>query len=173
MKPHLISMNCQNYIYWSPENVHIYGEKAVDLSWLMARCRMSSRSFFFKKISGPEYLNMLQVSTVPAICQLYGNKGYFQQDEAPPHYHLDVGSYLDETVTGQCIRWRVRVQYPVHSLDLTPLDFHLWRYLQDEVYHSKSDTLEELQEESERSCTAMPVYTFLDICKSSTKLPSA
>ena len=48
---------------------------------------------------------------------------YFQRDGAPPYYHRDVGSFLDEILPSRWIGWRGLIEYPRRSPDLTPLDF--------------------------------------------------
>jgi hypothetical protein len=78
-------------------------------------------------VTGPMYFNMLWISILPAIHQLYGNKPfYFQQDSAPPHYYRHIWSYLDEILPCQRIGQGGCVGYPLCSHDLNPLDFYLW-----------------------------------------------
>ena len=78
-----------NCVYRSSENPHIHEDKAVTLPGLTVWCGMSSGcsislSFFEGTVIGPVYLNVFQVSNVPAICQLNGNEEfYYQQDQAP------------------------------------------------------------------------------------------
>jgi hypothetical protein len=48
-------------------------------------------------------------------------------------------------------------EYSSHSPDENQLDFHWWGYMKDAVYHTKPPTLEELQEEIEGLCAAIPV----------------
>ncbi|PNF29018.1 hypothetical protein B7P43_G14711, partial [Cryptotermes secundus] len=51
-------------------------------------------------VTGQVYLDMLQTSIFPAIRELFGDRRfYLQQDAAPPHYHRDVRTYLDDTLT--------------------------------------------------------------------------
>jgi hypothetical protein len=77
--------------------------------------------------TGQVYLNMLRTSILPEIRTLFGNDRFnFQQDGAPPHFHRDVRSYLDENLPGQWIGRRGAVEFPPHSPDLTPFDFCLW-----------------------------------------------
>jgi len=60
----------------------------MNLSEITVWCVASSRgtvSLYFLEgiVTGAEYLNMLQVSTVPTINQLHGNKEiYYQHDRA-------------------------------------------------------------------------------------------
>ena len=46
----------------------------------------------------------------------------FQKDEAPPHFAVDVRRFLDETLAERCAP---------RSLDLTQLDFFLWKHLKN------------------------------------------
>jgi hypothetical protein len=101
---------------------------------------------------------MVLEQLLPAILQLYGNEPfYFQQDSAPPHYHRDIRSYLDETPSGQWIGQRASVE--CSHANLTPLNYYLWGSLKNVVYHRKPPTLEKLQEEIETSCAAISVDT--------------
>jgi hypothetical protein len=77
----------------------------------------------------------------------FGHPFYFQQDDAPPHYHRDVRSYLNENLPGLWIGQRGSVEYPPRSPNLPPLNFYLWGSLKDVVYHKKSPTLETLRKE--------------------------
>jgi hypothetical protein len=111
-------------------------------------------------------LNMLRTSILPAIRQLWGNEPFcFQQDGAPPHYHRDVGSYLDETLLAQWIGRRGSVEYPPRSPDLTTLDFYLWGSLKGVAYRRKSPTLETLREEIEKSSGTIPVDTLATVAR--------
>jgi hypothetical protein len=93
------------------------------------------------------YLNMLLISILSVIHQLYGNEPfYFHQHGAPPHYHRDIISYLDEILPGQWIGQRISVEYPPCSPDLTPFDFYLQGSVKDVVYCRKPLILEMLWE---------------------------
>jgi len=110
---------------------------------------------------------MLQESIVPAIHQLFGDEDvWYRQEGTLPHYHHDVRAYLDNTFSEQWIRYRGSVEYPPppRSLDLTPPDFFLWSYLKDAVYSTKPATLQELWQEIERSCAAIPAATLVAAC---------
>ena len=91
---------------------------------------------------------------------------YFQQDGAPPHYHSDVRSFLDEVLPNRWIGRRGFVEYPPRSPDLTPLDFFLWGYLKDKVYATKPATVTELREAIEHECVQIPRELFHDVCDS-------
>ena len=64
---------------------------------------------------------------------------HFQQDGAPPHYHLDVRAHLNAILPGRWIRRAshndsLLLLWPPRSPDLTPCDFFLWGYIKDHVY---------------------------------------
>lgn len=82
-------MSCHNCVDWSPENPHIHEDKAVTLLGLTFWCGMSSGcskglSFFEGTVTGPVYPNMFETSSVPAICQLYGNEEFDDQQARAP-----------------------------------------------------------------------------------------
>jgi len=52
----------------------------------------------------------------------------------------------------------LKVWYLPHTTNLTTLDFYLWLYLKDTLYHSKPAKLEELLEEITVSCAAIPEH---------------
>jgi len=76
----------------------------------------------------------------------------FQQDGAPPHWHLAVHTFLNEHLPN---RWigragqndQVFCKWPLKSLDLTICDFFFWGYVKDTVYVPPLPaTVDELQE---------------------------
>jgi hypothetical protein len=82
--------------------------------YLTVSCGVSSRGIvgpylFEATVTGAEYLNMLQVSIVSAIHQLYGDEEiYYQQDRPPLHYHHDVRAYLDDSFRDRWVGRRGR-----------------------------------------------------------------
>ena len=59
----------------------------------------------------------------------------FQQDGAPPHFGLNVRTWLDQRFPN---RWMGRcrpIEWPARSPDFTPPDFFMWGILKDKVYH--------------------------------------
>ncbi|PSN54080.1 hypothetical protein C0J52_03070 [Blattella germanica] len=81
-----------------------------------------------------------------------GGHYLFQQDGAPPHWHLAVRTYLNEHLPN---RWigragpndQVLFKWPPRSPDLTVCDFFLWGYVKDIVYRPPLPaTLDDLQE---------------------------
>jgi hypothetical protein len=69
--------------------------------------------FFEGTVTGAEYLNMFEVSTVPTIHQLYGDvEIYCQQDVASSHYHHDARTCLDNNYRNRWIGRRGSGKYP-------------------------------------------------------------
>ena len=59
----------------------------------------------------------------------------FQQDGAPPHFGLNVRTWLDQRFPNCWMGRRGPIEWPARSPDLTPPDFFLWGVLKDKVYH--------------------------------------
>ena len=124
--------------------------------------------FFNETVNGESYLKLLQEFVRPQIKEMFGDDHdiYFQQDGAPPHYHLDVRAYLDAVFPDTWIGRRGPTEYPSRSPDLTPMDFFLWGYLKDKVYCNKPRTIDALKLEIERQCRDIPNDMFCDVCES-------
>ena len=156
------SINRHNCTYWAPENPHVTMEHHLNLPGVTVWCGISALGilgpfFFDQTVTGDVYLNLLQESVGPRVEEIFGDEEiYFQQDGAPPHYHRDVRAYLEATFPNRWIGRRGSVDFPARSPDLTPMDFFLWGYLKDKVYGSKPATVDELKEEIERQCLAVP-----------------
>ena len=58
----------------------------------------------------------------------------FQQDGAPPHWGSHVRRLLDAAFPNRWIGRGGPTLWPSRSLDITPLDFFLWRYVKDKVF---------------------------------------
>ena len=95
------------------------------------------------------------------------NKVYFQQDGAPPHFHVNVRNFLDRTFNQRWIGRRgCATNVPPRSPDLTPLDFYLWGTLKNAVYSTKPQSLEELRDQIEHSINDIPLATIQTVCRS-------
>lgn len=109
--------------------------------------------FFFmdKTVTGISYLDMLQLWLFPQLKE-DSNNFVFQQDGAPPHWHAEVRSYLNNEVPrrwiGRCADQDLALfAWPPRSPDLTVCDFFLWGYVKDCVYMPPHPTtLVELRE---------------------------
>ena len=79
---------------------------------------------------------------MPSIREEFENEEfYFQQDGAPPHYHCNVRSFLDEILPNRWIGRRGFVEY-----------FFLCGCLKDRVYTMRPETVTELRAAIVREC---------------------
>jgi hypothetical protein len=113
----------------------------------------------FVRQNGASYLNMLQNILVPELQQVRGllRRVIFQQDDAPPHFALDVRAYLDQTFTDRWIGHAGSLAWPPRSSDLNPLDFYLWGHIKTNVYRTKPRSIDELKQRITDSVAAIPV----------------
>ncbi|PSN52732.1 hypothetical protein C0J52_06140 [Blattella germanica] len=96
--------NRHDSVYWAPENPHVRVDKAVNLPGVHVWCGLSSRGlvgpfFFDATITGEVYLEMVRTSILLGVRALYGadEEVFYQQDGAPPHYHLAVMTICRDT----------------------------------------------------------------------------
>ena len=89
-----------NVRIWALENPNSYVEHVCNFPKVNVFCTISHEkvygTFFFFKVTatGNSYLDMLQLWLLPQLEQ--DIKGLiFQQDGAPPHYHLDVRNEMN------------------------------------------------------------------------------
>lgn len=147
-------VNRQTYRYWASENPHWMEEYSTQYPeklnvWAgIINNQIIGPYFFEENLTGPRYLEFLQGYLLPQLNQLFPNRNdlWFQQDGAPPHYAVDVRTYLNNVFRGRWIGRRGSIEWPPRSPDLTPLDFFLWGYLKSKVYQSRPNNLEELKE---------------------------
>ncbi|XP_076322031.1 uncharacterized protein LOC143231372 [Tachypleus tridentatus] len=158
------SINRHNCTYWATENSHVTEEHHLNLPGVIVWCGLSARGligpFFFQDtVTGLNYLNILQEFAMPRIQEQFGEEEcFFQQDGAPPHFHRDVGAYLDASTPDRWIGRRGSVEFLARSPDLTPIDFFLWGFLKDKVYSTKRAI--------EEKCALIPDEMVFDVCTS-------
>ena len=58
------------------------------------------------------------------------------------------------------------MEFQPRSPDLTPLDFYLWGTLNNTVYATKPQTLEELGDQIEHDINDIPLATIQTVCRS-------
>jgi hypothetical protein len=133
-----------NLRIWGMENPHATTEHERDSPKINVFCAISRTKvygplFFMKKtVSGHSYLDMLQIWLFPQLIKDSGDY-IFQQDGAPPHWHLDVRCFLNEVLPR---RWIGRggphdlmlYSWPPRSPDFMTCDFFFWGYVKDAVY---------------------------------------
>ena len=91
---------------------------------------------------------------------------FFQKDVAPPHFHRDVKTYLDENMQKRWIGRRGTVEYPPRSPDSTPMDFVFGGFPKNEIYSRKPKTIADMRVAIEEECAQIPEEMLLDVCRS-------
>lgn len=89
---------------------------------------------------------------------------WFQQVGAPPHYDRNVRHYHDLSFHQRWIgkRGSLESEWLARSLDLSPLDFFLWGNLNDKVFKTKPNSLEELKDRIVQESQRIPVIYVLN-----------
>ena len=82
-----------------------------------------------------------QLQTKPNFDELF-----FQQDEAPLHYALRVRDYFNKVFPHCWFGRRCSIEWPPHSLDLTPMDFFFWGVVKNKVYEKNPKTVNQLKD---------------------------
>ena len=111
---------------------------------------------------------MLEIM-IPLLNYLFENENdiYFQQEGAPPHFYVNVRSFLDRPFNQRWIgRSESASEFPPRSPDLTPLGFYFWKALKNTAYASKPQTLEELRDQIEHAINDIPLETIHTVCRS-------
>ena len=85
--------------------------------------------------------NMQNAPWIMVWAAIWGHR----KDGAPPHFGLNVRSFLDTAFPRQWIGRRGAVEWPPRSPDLTPLDFFLWGHLKSVVFTTRPRTLDDLK----------------------------
>jgi hypothetical protein len=57
----------------------------------------------------------------------------YEQDGAPPHFHNEMRSYLDERLRNCWIGRGGPMEWPPRSPDLTPMGLFLWGFVKNNV----------------------------------------
>lgn len=90
------------------------------------------------------------------------NTLFFQQDGAPPHNARINVNWLNIKYGEKWIGTQGPVRWPARSPDLTPLDFWLWGYLQDQVYLARPENEEILRQRIINACREIPPNLILN-----------
>lgn len=77
---------------------------------------------------------------------------WFQQDGAPPHYHREVRTFLNNNFGERWIGRGAVSPWPARSPDLTPLDYFLWGAVKEEVYQTPIENLDQLEQRIRAAC---------------------
>lgn len=137
-------VNRHNCRIWGTENPRETIQHERDSPKVNVFCAISTNKvfgpFFFEgaTVTGQTYLKMLQNWLFPQL-EEEARQFIFQQDGAPPHWHLSVRAYLNERYPNQWIGRqsasdRALHHWPPRSPDLTPCDFFLWGYVKNMVF---------------------------------------
>jgi hypothetical protein len=137
-------VNRRNVRIWSIANPHVNVEHLrdspkVNVFCAVSRCKVYGPFFFAEPtVTGHSYLDMITEWLTPQLREDLPDV-VFQQDGAPPHFHLDVRRYLNETLPGRWIDRAGNDDLPMllwspRSPDLTPCDFFVWGFIKDTVY---------------------------------------
>lgn len=138
-------VNTHNVRIWGSANPHEMVQLQRDSPKLNVFCAISRRKvygpFFFGEatVTGASYLDALQQWLFPQLEEGEPENFIWQQDGAPPHWHMEVRDWLNDVVPD---RWigrkgpndRACFAWPPRSPDLTPCDFYLWGFIKDHVY---------------------------------------
>ena len=122
-------VNRHNCVYWASENPHLIMERQNKEPGVTVWGGISSGGvigpiFFDGAVNGENYLEMLNNVVLPYLRQREDfNELYFQQDGAPPHYALNVRTFLHQTFPQRWFGRRGSIEWPPRSPDLTPMDF--------------------------------------------------
>ena len=93
------------------------------------------------KVNGQYYRDvLLSQQMIPAIKQVAGDTFVFQQDSAPPHHTRDTIQLLQRATPDFIDLW------PPNSPDLNPVDYKIWGVMQQRVYESRVNNVNELKQ---------------------------
>ena len=81
---------------------------------------------------------MLEQYFLPQLNRHQKSSMIFQQDGAPPHWGLQVRTFLNKTFPNRWIGRDGPLHWPARSPDLTPMDFFFWGYIKTQVYRSNT-----------------------------------
>ena len=131
-------VNRYNVRIWGSENPHATLEVERDSPKLSKQTVYGPFIFEGQTVTGWSYLEMLTNWLIPQLAA-ERHDYLFQQDGAPPHWHIAVRTFLNEHLP---IRWigrarqndQVFCKWPPRSADLTDCDSFLWGYVKDRVY---------------------------------------
>jgi hypothetical protein len=157
-------VNRQNFRYWDTTNPFCYSEQPLHSPritvWGAIGCQGVIGPFFFHgNVTGASYLDLLQQQFLPAAQQFPEfHELVFMQDGAPPHWSLRVREWLSVTFPN---RWMGRnspnLPWPPYSPDLTPMDFFLWGWVKDRVYHEPISDIVELRLRIQEAFQVLPM----------------
>jgi hypothetical protein len=94
------------------------------------------------KVNGAYYRDVLLMEMLPAIRRMSGDFFIFQQDSAPAHRARDTIEFLSRE-TPDFIGPEL---WPANSPDLNPVDYRIWGLIQERVYQSPIQDVDDLKQ---------------------------
>lgn len=147
--------NIHNLHYWAVENPHIIRDDhfqhqfGVNLWAGIVEGRLIGPVELPSRVSGDTYLTFLQ-NELDGILEDVNIQTlrdmWLQHDGAPPHFARQVRSHLNERFPNRWIGRGGAIAWPARSPDLNPIDFFLWGYFKEIVYHTENNTEAEVRE---------------------------
>ena len=111
---------------------------------------------------------MLVVALLENVPQQTRRQMYYQHDGVPPYFSQVVRQYLNNKFPNRWIGHGGAPNWPPQSLDLNPLDYHVWGYMKAMVYAHKVNMREELLQRV--LSTARSIHNAAVLCKVTSSL---
>ena len=169
-------VSSQNNRYWGNEPPKEVAERPLHSKKCIAWCGVSTQGMV-----GPIWLedDNGQTATITAaryrkvlgrfwrgLCTRYRHAPnqlqvqWFQQDGAPPHRARQTMSWLRDHFQDRLISEGAGIEWPAHSLDLTPPDFFLWGHLKSQVNKTEPKILQDLKKAVEQAVRRITFTTY-------------
>jgi hypothetical protein len=157
--------NRQNFRYWSSTNPVAFTEKPLHSPKVTVWCGLSGNRlygpYFFEDPNTLETQSINRVTYLDMLKEIIHDDTHpdqwFQQDGATAHTAGEVMAWLNEKFPGRLISHRSVFQWPPRSPDLSPLDFYLWGFVKERVFHSRPANIRELK------CVVTDVIRSIDV----------
>jgi len=134
-------INRHNCVIWSVDNPHVNISKSLHSPWVMVWLGFSTSvitpPFFFEEtVTADSYSSLITTHLLPFLkSKRKFSSTIYQQDGAPAHYSLQARGILIKNFGDRLIGRGLEVKWPPRSPDLSPLDYWLWPFLKDRIYH--------------------------------------
>lgn len=168
-------VSSQNCRWWADENPGFVIECKDQYSfktnvWCgILNGRLIGPYFFRHNLNSERYLNFLMNEITEVIDDMsLEERGvlWFQQDGASIHSTINVRNYLGNLFRGKWIGRYSQYPWPARSPDITPLDFFLWGYLKNKVYHRRPfQNIDHLENTIRDICLEIPPRILRNVTK--------